>query len=162
MTVIYLCLCTGTKCISNTYRFIALLSGPLYVLVEYAPYGNLREYLRNFRASSGYERPIGDTRPDPLTQSDMVSFAYQVAKGMDYLASKKVCQILLYRIYKYIGIVLKGLFFKIFFFFLQCIHRDLAARNVLVAENKVVKIADFGLARDVHKIDYYKKKSDVS
>ncbi|KAG1678106.1 Fibroblast growth factor receptor 3 [Nymphon striatum] len=104
--------------------------GPLYVLVEYAPYGNLRDYLRSFRASSGYERPIGDTRPDPLTVSDMVSFAYQVAKGMDYLASRK------------------------------CIHRDLAARNVLVAENKVVKIADFGLARDVHKIDYYKKKSD--
>ena len=45
---------------------------------------------------------------------------------------------------------------------LQCIHRDLAARNVLVTEDNVMKIADFGLARGVHDIDYYKKTSNVS
>ena len=45
---------------------------------------------------------------------------------------------------------------------LQCIHRDLAARNVLVTEDNVMKIADFGLARDVHNIDYYKKTTNVS
>lgn len=53
----------------------------------------------------------------------------------------------------------------IFFFFLfplKCIHRDLAARNVLVAEDNVMKIADFGLARGIHDIDYYKKTSNVS
>ena len=40
---------------------------------------------------------------------------------------------------------------------MKCIHRDLAARNVLVARDLVVKIGDFGLARDVHKNDYYRK-----
>ncbi|KAG8453390.1 hypothetical protein GDO86_000137 [Hymenochirus boettgeri] len=41
-----------------------------------------------------------------------------------------------------------------------CIHRDLAARNVLVTEDNVMKIADFGLARDIHNIDYYKKTTN--
>ena len=43
---------------------------------------------------------------------------------------------------------------------MKCIHRDLAARNVLVAKDLVIKIGDFGLARDVHKNDYYRKIGD--
>ncbi|XP_029820842.1 fibroblast growth factor receptor 1 [Manacus vitellinus] len=35
-----------------------------------------------------------------------------------------------------------------------------AARNVLVTEDNVMKIADFGLARDIHHIDYYKKTTN--
>nr|XP_020459768.1 fibroblast growth factor receptor 3 isoform X2 [Monopterus albus] len=105
--------------------------GPLYVLVEYASKGNLREYLRARRPPSmDYSFDTCKIPDEQLTFKDLVSCAYQVARGMEYLASQK------------------------------CIHRDLAARNVLVTEDNVMKIADFGLARDVHNIDYYKKTTN--
>lgn len=44
---------------------------------------------------------------------------------------------------------------------LKVIHRDLAARNILVAENNVMKIADFGLAKDVYGQEYYRKMTNV-
>ena len=45
---------------------------------------------------------------------------------------------------------------------MQLIHRDLAARNVLVGEGEVIKIADYGLARNVNQSDYYRKTTNVS
>ena len=41
-------------------------------------------------------------------------------------------------------------------------HCDLAARNVLIAEGFVLKIADFGLARDISGREMYKKNPRVS
>lgn len=73
--------------------------GPLYVVVEYAPYGNLRDFLREHRPSSGYEIAVGTEvltkEKKTLTQKDLVSFAYQVARGMDYLSSRRVRNILI-------------------------------------------------------------------
>lgn len=98
--------------------------GPLYVVVEYAPHGNLKDFLKKNLAISEY---TSLSSQPALTQKDLISFAYQVARGMEYLASRK------------------------------CIHRDLAARNVLVCDDYIVKIADFGLARDLQESEYYRK-----
>lgn len=47
------------------------------------------------------------------------------------------------------------------------VHRDIAARNCLVKNlndanepGRVVKIGDFGLARDIYKNDYYRKEGE--
>lgn len=40
-------------------------------------------------------------------------------------------------------------------------HGDLAARNILLAENNVVKICDFGLAKTMYKDDNYKKQGNA-
>lgn len=66
-------------------------AGPLYVLVEYASKGNLRDYLRA-RRPAGLEY-WSSSRPVSLASleiMELVSAAYQVARGMAYLASKKV------------------------------------------------------------------------
>ena len=86
-------------------------AGPLYVIVEFAPNGNLRDFLKSHRPLGSsyscimeYERPViststgssPGTSADPqeqsktLTPKDLISYAYQVARGMEYLASKQV------------------------------------------------------------------------
>ncbi|XP_072662290.1 proto-oncogene tyrosine-protein kinase receptor Ret isoform X3 [Canis lupus baileyi] len=112
--------------------------GPLFLIVEYAKYGSLRGFLRESRkAGPGYVGSGGSRsssyldNPEEraLTMGDLISFAWQISRGMRYLAEMKL------------------------------VHRDLAARNVLVAEGRKMKISDFGLSRDVYEEDSYVKRS---
>lgn len=65
--------------------------GPLYVLVEYASKGSLREYLRARRPPGmDYTFDVTKVPEEQLTFKDLLSCAYQVARGMEYLASKRV------------------------------------------------------------------------
>ncbi|KAK0161398.1 hypothetical protein PV327_009872 [Microctonus hyperodae] len=96
---------------------------PIFVIMEYISGGKLQSFLR----ASREERNRGGVG---LTSSDLTGFVYQIAKGMQYLASKGI------------------------------IHRDLAARNILIDENRVCKVADFGFARDVAANKIYERKSE--
>ncbi|CAK9807810.1 Tyrosine-protein kinase receptor torso [Anthophora plagiata] len=65
-----------------------------------------------------------------ITATDLLNFSRQIATGMEFLSSKRI------------------------------VHRDLAARNILVCADRIVKIADFGLSRDVYQENLYRKKGD--
>ena len=77
--------------LNGTLRAGVSPAGPLYVLVEYASKGNLREYLRARRPPGmDYSFDTCKIPDEQLTFKDLVSCAYQVARGMEYLASQKV------------------------------------------------------------------------
>ena len=73
-----------------------------YVILEYAEHGNLRDFLKMQRpvsdgmeATGGYERSLTPQIPEneaitPLTTKDLVSFSFQVSRGMEFLSCKKV------------------------------------------------------------------------
>lgn len=149
--------------------------GPVYLITEFCRHGDLANYLQrnkhtflqgdtvNKDSDGGYmdmtkeenvqyvamkELSYADIQPDVyetpftptdqqeasslllsdsplLSLSDLIGFSYQISQAMDFLSSRK------------------------------CVHRDLAARNVLVCEGKLVKVCDFGLARDLLKDQNY-------
>ena len=90
--------------------------------------GDEEKYNNDQLISNDYMSDYDD--PTMIRNEDLISFAYQIAHGMDFLHNKKL------------------------------LHRDLAARNILVYDNNVVKIADFGFARYLDRKYYYRRQSD--
>ncbi|XP_073082451.1 muscle, skeletal receptor tyrosine-protein kinase isoform X1 [Manis javanica] len=114
---------------------VCAVGKPMCLLFEYMAYGDLNAFLRGASPHSMCSLSDGDLSagaqvagpaPPPLSCAEQLCMARQVAAGMAYLSERKF------------------------------VHRDLATRNCLVGENMVVKIADFGLSRNIYSADYYK------
>ncbi|KAM9093731.1 muscle, skeletal receptor tyrosine-protein kinase isoform 4-T4 [Sarcophilus harrisii] len=112
---------------------VCAIGKPMCLLFEYMAYGDLNEYLRNMSprtvcnlSHSNLATRVRLSGPPPLCCAEQLCIARQVAAGMAYLSERKF------------------------------VHRDLATRNCLVGNNMVVKIADFGLSRNIYSADYYK------
>ena len=66
-----------------------------------------------------------------ILPADLISFAFQIAKGMAHLSSMSI------------------------------VHRDLASRNILLHQGKLLKISDFGLSRETREIYTQKSRGRV-
>ncbi|XP_031329480.1 tyrosine-protein kinase hopscotch [Photinus pyralis] len=96
----------------NIVDILGVLQEPEVSLVmEFVHHGSLQSYLKIYRES--------------LTIKQLLKYALDIAKGMNYLGTKHI------------------------------VHRDLAARNILVVDENHVKISDFGLAQVMEGNEYY-------
>ena len=96
------------------------------MIFEYMDLGSLNSYLRSAIGLGPDCDEALNKETCFLQLSDLLSILEQIAEGMEYLSNQSL------------------------------VHRDLATRNCLVATGLVIKIADFGLSRDVSSTDYYR------
>lgn len=117
----------------NIVKFLGVcaIGKPMCLLFEFMSKGDLNDYLRMCSPEmymNFKKRNIQFVEGEMITLdiAEQLDISRQIAGGMVYLSEKSY------------------------------VHRDLATRNCLIGDNLTVKISDFGLARSVHRLEYYK------
>lgn len=112
------------------------------VIVEYCQYGHLKDVLEKHHKNVKNQSTDSNTMQIQksktagfatvkVTRKNLASWSYQIAQGMQHLASHNI------------------------------VHGNLAARAILLADGNVAKISDFGLARALHQTDKYIREKEV-
>ncbi|XP_073455017.1 epithelial discoidin domain-containing receptor 1 isoform X1 [Aquarana catesbeiana] len=99
---------------------------PLCMITEYMENGDLNQFLSSHQLAEEDESMEDGHNPPCISYPSLLHVALQICSGMKYLSS------------------------------LNFVHRDLASRNCLVGENLTIKIADFGMSRNLYAGDYYR------
>ena len=90
----------------------------IYLLLEFCPYGDLKHFLVENRSKfDSCLRNVPGHLESEFSAQLLLTWSYSIARGLEYLVSASI------------------------------MHGDLAARNILVGENYVAKISDFGLSK---------------
>lgn len=100
----------------------------LYLLLEFCSNGDMKSFIishrEDFKASLANKIAVNN-----LDERIFFKWSHSIAKGMEYLSSKRI------------------------------MHGDLAARNILIGDNYVAKVSDFGLSKTFYDNIRYKKQA---
>lgn len=109
---------------------VCVQDDPLCMITDYMENGDLNQFLSAHQLENKATQGLpGDRESDQgptISYPMLLHVGAQIASGMRYLAT------------------------------LNFVHRDLATRNCLVGENFTIKIADFGMSRNLYAGDYYR------
>uniref|UniRef100_A0A8C5W117 Epithelial discoidin domain-containing receptor 1 n=1 Tax=Microcebus murinus TaxID=30608 RepID=A0A8C5W117_MICMU len=109
---------------------VCVQDDPLCMITDYMENGDLNQFLSAHqledKAAEGAPGDGEAAQGPTISYPMLLHVAAQIASGMRYLAT------------------------------LNFVHRDLATRNCLVGENFTIKIADFGMSRNLYAGDYYR------
>ncbi|KAH8362345.1 hypothetical protein KR200_000746 [Drosophila serrata] len=103
---------------------------PHYMVLEYTDWGDLKQFLLA-TAGKVNTATAGSSSPPPLTTSQVLAVAYQIARGMDAIYRARFT------------------------------HRDLATRNCVISSEFIVKVSYPALCKDKYSREYHKHRNTL-